>query len=146
MPSQDMGFSFIGRGVALSSQPTVEMRAELEKAGVKPPDDDDQLKISTLINAGFEKYRVDQGERVQGTMTWGALFRQVDADGSGVVTFDELEDCIRGKLKIDKKTVSSKKLKALWCALDADDSNQLEVNELASFLQKGKVDTDDGTR
>ena len=50
MPSQDMGFSFIGRGVALSSQPTVEMRAELEKAGVKPPDDDDQLKISQAVD------------------------------------------------------------------------------------------------
>ena len=62
----------------------------------------------------------------------------MDIDGSGFVTFDELERVTRSKLGMKRSTLSDAGLKALWCVLDEDNSNQVQSNELAKFL-KGKV-------
>ena len=56
-----------------------------------------------------------------------ALFKAVDADGSGFVTYDELLDVVRRELQVGRSVISDDTLKALWCALDVDSSNQLQV-------------------
>jgi hypothetical protein len=58
------------------------------------------------------------------------LFSEVDRDSSGFVTFDEFEDVIRHLLKKGPSVLSATALKALWCALDADDSNELHKDEV----------------
>jgi hypothetical protein len=47
------------------------------------------------------------------------------------VTFDELLDIIRHKLKKGPKAISEKTVKRLWCTLDADDSNEVHKDEMA---------------
>ena len=64
----------------------------------------------------------------------------VHADGSGVVTYDELLDVVRHKLEIKASVLSTNDLKALWCALDTDDSNQLTPEEMGKFFKRGEVD------
>ena len=34
--------------------------------------------------------------------------------------------------------MSTNALKALWCVLDADDSNQIHLNEMAAFLKRAR--------
>ena len=67
------------------------------------------------------------GEKHQGAISWHQLFSQVDEEGSGVITFDELEVAVRSKLKLSSKDFSRASLKALWCVLDADDSDAVQV-------------------
>ena len=68
--------------VAIASQPTAEMRAELEKEGVTFPDDAKLLEHSVKLNEWIEEYRYK--EHKGDTYTWFNLFAEVDKDGSGV--------------------------------------------------------------
>jgi hypothetical protein len=45
----------------------------------------------------------------------------------GFVTFKELQDATRTKLRVSKAELSEGQLKALWCVLDADDSDAVQV-------------------
>ena len=65
---------------------------------------------------------------------------EIDQDRSGVVTYDELLDVVRHKLEIKASVLSTNDLKALWCALDTDDSNQLTPEEMGKFFKRGEVD------
>jgi Ca2+-binding EF-hand superfamily protein len=56
--------------------------------------------------------------------------------GSGFITFDELEDILRRKAKKGPSFLSDEKLRALWCALDSDDSNQIMPQEMGKFLKR----------
>ena len=53
------------------------------------------------------------------------------------MTFDELLDVVRHKLHRGPSAVSDLALKALWCKLDVDSSNELEGREMAHFLKLG---------
>ena len=44
---------------------------------------------------------------------------------------------MRHKLKKGSKDLTSNALKALWCALDDDDSNEVHKDELAGFFKRG---------
>ena len=44
---------------------------------------------------------------------------------AGFVTYDEVKDVLRRKLKKGPHVVSESRLKALWCSLDRDNSNQV---------------------
>ncbi len=52
------------------------------------------------------------------------------------ITFDELEDILRRKAKKGPSVLPDDTLKALWCHLDADDSNQIMPNEMGTFLKR----------
>ena len=58
--------------------------------------------------------------------------------GSGSVSFDEWRRVIRSRLKVSLATLQEDTLKALWCAIDSDDSNSVQLDEVARFL-KGHV-------
>jgi hypothetical protein len=59
------------------------------------------------------------------------------ATGDGMVTYDELTDVVRRKLNKGIKHISEDALKALWCALDVDESNAIQKDEMAAFLKRG---------
>ena len=63
--------------------------------------------------------------------------RRVNSRSSGFVTLDELRQVVRHKLKVKPSKLSENAIKALWCALDGDDSNQIQMDEFGTFL-KGK--------
>lgn len=50
--------------------------------------------------------------------SWYNLFLQADLDDSGFITFDELREVVRKKIKKGQKAITDEALKALWCALD----------------------------
>ena len=49
--------------------------------------------------------------------------------------YDELEVVVRKKLRVPKDELSRDDLKALWCVLDADDSDAVETEEMGIFLR-----------
>ena len=55
-------------GGAIESQPTAEMRAELEAAGVAIPDADQLKKLATKINSWLEEFRELEGRG--SVVTW----------------------------------------------------------------------------
>jgi len=125
----------VGMSAAIASTPTKEMLAELEQAGISLPDDDELTELSKQINEWLENWRELHG--LNRSVTWHNLYREVDVDGSGFITYDEFTEVIRQKLKKSEKAMSSKKLKALWCALDVDLSDRLTKDEMAAFFKRG---------
>lgn len=118
-----------GMGNAIESTPTFMMRTELATAGVEVPSSVEELtELSTKLNTWLETQRSDEG--LAHSTTWFNLFATVDVDGSGYITYDELCDVIRHKLRKGTKVMSDDAIKALWCALDNDNSNSVQKDEM----------------
>ena len=64
------------------------------------------------------------------------MFARIEHDGSGRISFDELEAAIRFDLML-KKDPTELQLQALWLALDLDRSGFLDVAEFGAFMRKG---------
>ena len=126
-------FARAGMGGAIASTPTTVMRTELAEAGVELPGEEELTVLSKRFGEWIEQYRRDN--RKGPTHSWHALFKEIDRDGSGDVTFDELRDVVRNMLHKGPSVVSEDALKAMWCVLDVDSSNELEGAEMARFFK-----------
>ena len=129
---------------ALDSQPTSEMRKELEASGVPIPHGEALIAHSRRFNEWLEECRYAMG--LAASSTWFNLYTVIDEDRSGVVTYDELLDVLRHKCEIGPSVLSTNDLKALWCALDTDDSNQLTPEEMGVFFKRGEKDRTRGLK
>lgn len=70
--------------------------------------------------------------------SWTKLFRLVDADGSGRITFDELCNLTRSEFGLLPADISDEALKSIWLALDADDSGYVTAGEFGQFMRRGR--------
>jgi hypothetical protein len=124
-------------------EPTRVMRAALEAEGVSLPGEEELLGLSLIFNERLAKARARAStsnrsfsERSDGKgVSWMLLFNEVDEDHSGAITFDELSVVVRRKVGLKPHQISEQELRALWCALDADDSDTIKVDEMFKFLQ-----------
>ena len=62
---------------------------------------------------------------------WYKLFKHMDDDGSGRISYAELEDMVRNELLIRPKELPDQQLKRLWRALDEDG---LRARVVAGFM------------
>ena len=69
------------------------------------------------------------------TPSWFKLFKVVDADGSGLISYAEFLDMCRDILKLSEHMAPEPRLKALWLALDEDCSGYLTSGEFGSFMR-----------
>ena len=122
---------------AIASTPTSEMRAELELAGMALPAGDELSALSTTFNAWLTAGFYEGGGKAD-ALSWVDLYNFFDDDGSGFLTFDELCRVVRTRCKKKANDISDESLRALWCALDADDSNAVQRDEMAKFLRRGE--------
>ena len=124
------GAQTAGLGRALESTPTAEMRAKLEA----PLTEDQMLGWAKQFCKWLEMSLYKKNLSVH---TWFNLFSEIDEDGSGFVTFDEFEDVVRHRLGQSVKKVPDETVRAIWCALDTDDSNQIMPQEMGKWLKQG---------
>ena len=115
---------------ALSSQPTVAMRRELL---CEPPSGADLDLLAARFNAWLDAARRRENREAH---SWFNFFTDIDADSSGIITFDEWRHAIRSRLGIGKRELSEEQLKGVWCALDANDSDSATPTELGAFLKR----------
>lgn len=128
-----------GMSRALDSTPTAEMRKQLgalagdalpTQPGTEPAF---LLDLSEKLNRWIEDYR--HREQKPASSSWFQLFVDIDQDRDGLITYDELVSTIRRKLKQPKSVLSDTVIQALWCALDVNDSNAIDPEEMARFLK-----------
>ena len=72
-----------------------------------------------------------------GEQEWFSLFKAVDTDKSGRISFEEFASMIRGPLKLSKDKLPKLKLQALWKGLDEDSSGWLSTGEFGRFMKLG---------
>ena len=115
----------------VSSVKTKEMREELAAKGVSASEDE-KKHFATQFQKWAAEYMPDRHEKVR----WVLIFKEVDNDASGLLTFDEVRLVIRQKFKVKKSEFSEEQIKVLWCLLDDDDSDHVAQVEFGRFLKK----------
>jgi len=108
---------------------TAEVKAELRKHGLEPSSTDELHAMSKKLND-----RLDYVNRGKKSRSWIEVFKAVDVDGSGMITYEELQGVIRRQLHLEVEELPESNIKQLWCALDADDSNHLAQAEFGKFM------------
>ena len=78
------------------------MRTALEEHGVPLPAGDELVDLSRQFNEWLEFLRYADLSDTRGkaaSTSWYNLFLQADLDDSGFITFDELREVVRKKIK-----------------------------------------------
>ena len=72
--------------------------------------------------SGLFNMRMRELAEPPATPSWYKLYRHMDADGSGKISFTELVSMVRHELQLCSDELSVRQLKAVWLALDTDHS------------------------
>ena len=115
----------------VSTVDTAAMREELAAQGIPPVDDAEKLEMAMLFSGWVQEYMPDRHVGI----AWLLVFKEMDDDASGLLTFDELRHVIRRKFKISSKVFSEERIKSLWCAVDDDNSNSIALVEFGRFIK-----------
>ena len=91
---------------------------------------DDVFRLSAMMNAAHRR-QVPPWE----TVCWFRLFKKVDSDGSGLISYDEFLEMVRKDLKLSAHALPSDYLHMVWLALDTDGSGYLSSGEFGAFMR-----------
>ena len=72
-------------------------------AAVPPASPEDLLQASLLFNGGMQ--RLFAGEDLPPLAMWYKLFKRLDDDGSGVMSYNEMVGMTRNVLRLDEKAL-----------------------------------------
>eukprot|EP00928_Gymnodinium_smaydae_P024624 TRINITY_DN1986_c2_g1_i1.p1 TRINITY_DN1986_c2_g1~~TRINITY_DN1986_c2_g1_i1.p1 ORF type:complete len:306 (-),score=79.83 TRINITY_DN1986_c2_g1_i1:112-945(-) len=70
---------------------------------------------------------------------WYKMFNHLDDDGSGKISYAELEDLIRNELRLTASAFPEDQLQAIWRALDRDNSGLITCGEFGHFWRIGEA-------
>ena len=101
---------------------------------VSAADEATVFALSKRLNQAMAVLEPDANKR-----GWFRLFQHMDDDGSGKMTYLELEDMVRNELRIPSKDLDDKVLKQVWKVLDADGSGYIEAGEFGRFMRPGEA-------
>ena len=74
---------------------------------------------------------------VKSKVSWFRLFKHMDDDASGLISYIEFAGMVREELLLDSHALPEKVLKKVWLALDDDGSGSLKVGEFGAFMNLG---------
>ena len=90
------------------------------------------MRLATLPDAAQRSGR----ERAD----WFTMFKHMDDDGSGRISFDELRRGVREQLHLSKAECPEARLRSLWKALDDDASGWISTGEFGRFMRRGEAE------
>lgn len=90
-------------------------------------------EIACRLNAGVA-FLFPEG---RGQSIFFKLFRQMDSDDSGLVSYHELLKMVRDQLHLDARQISDGEIQGLWRALDADESGSIAAGQFIKMMRKG---------
>ena len=87
-------------------------------------------ELSALLNEAHQKL-VPPWQ----TPSWFKLFRKVDSDGSGLISYDEFVEMVRTDLNLSARSLPEMHIRMAWLALDTDGSGYLSSGEFGAFMR-----------
>ena len=94
-------------------------------------------ELSEQFNTQIAFIELDPAKR-----SWYKLFKFMDSDGSGRVTYEEVREMVRseaGGLRLGEDKLPEARLQSLWRALDEDASGYITVKEFGLFMKQGET-------
>ena len=101
-------------------------------AEIAPAGEGEVTELSRLLNERLSAYADPQARE------WFRLFRHMDDDGTGRISYRELEGMVRDELRLSSTDLSEYSLQSLWRALDTDSSGYISAGEFGRFMRKGE--------
>jgi len=87
--------------------------------------EEDVRRMAEHFNARLVEMIDDPNKR-----SWYRLFKFVDENASGLISYAELQLMVRKQLSLPVANVSERSLMALWLALDSDGSGLISAGEI----------------
>lgn len=110
------------------------IKEELATAGVPKADAATVAELSGHFNDQMLKL----SEEMDAPMTWYKCYKFMDTDESGLLSLAEFSAMVRNVLLLPPRVVSQTTLKAVFLALDEDDSGNISVSEFHNFMRIGE--------
>lgn len=99
--------------------------------------------LSVQLNQSLAKTvaagAIPDGRQATGP-AWFQIFKVMDDDGSGRISFSELARGVRECLKLTKGELPEEKMHGLWKALDEDASGFISAGEFGRFMRRGEAE------
>ena len=96
--------------------------------GERHATEEEVIELSAMLNVA-QRAVIPPWE----TPSWFKLFRHVDEDRSGLISFTEFVDMARKLLKLSPEKMPESQLKAVWCALDTSGDGLLQSGEVRTI-------------
>ena len=106
----------------LRAQQLAGVSRQMLTDGVGESTSEEMRHISGLLNTELNRLPADQRH-------WYNLFKAVDLDDSGVISFHELSVAVRETLRVPRSALSDRTLQSVWLALDEDKSGSIDAGE-----------------
>lgn len=105
--------------------------------GAAAASDEEMRELSAAFNGRMCEL-LEAGHAVSPSAeSWTKLFRLIDADASGQISFDEMCRMTREELQLLPADMADASLKAVWLALDKDRSGYISAGEFGHFMRLG---------
>lgn len=104
------------------------------------------VRLAEVFTAALckEVIPIDRRTVAKGCMTlpetpsWFKLFKEVDADGSGQITYGEFSHMARHRLGLSQARLPEDELQRVWLSLDSDCSGLVTSGEFGAFMRMGE--------
>ena len=108
---------------------------------VPPASYGDIVQLATLFNRRLMRllHAQNRQELPTASCAWFRLFRFMDNDDSGRISYRELELAVREEPMLSREQLPETKLQSLWKALDENASGFLCAGEFGRFMRKGQA-------
>ena len=98
---------------------------------VQPASEEDIVRFGKLFSNKLAEIRPRDKDSVNSY----TLFKNMDADGSGRVKFEEFERMMRVGLKLDEKALPRDNIWSLWRSIDDNENGFICVGEFGRFMK-----------
>lgn len=113
-------------------------RALIESlAAHEPASEEEVVLLARMLHLRLEELYQDPRER-----SWFKLFKHMDPDGSGLISYVEFERLVRDEMYLSPDELSDGELRRVWVWIDRTGSGGLTSGEFAAFLRQGEVGGD----
>ena len=112
-------------------------------AHVPPATADEVYGLSVRLNQSLAKTveggGIPDGRQATGP-AWFQIFKVMDDDHSGRISYSELDRGVRDCLKLSRGDLPEERMHGLWKALDEDASGFISAGEFGRFMRRGEAE------
>jgi len=111
---------------------SVDVCSSVGGKDVAPATDAEMANLATALQRQLALIEPEASKR-----SWYKLFKHYDENGDGHITYDELMDLIRKRIKLSTQKIPDEQVQAVWHSIDANSNGVIDAGEFGRFFRMG---------